>query len=214
LVFETNVGAGLPFLSTLQDLIISGDKIRGIEAVLSGTLSYVFNSISKNKLFSEAVKEAIDLGYTEKNPLLDLDGTDIATKLLVLIRESGYNLNFDKIKIEKLIENYDKQLANSELANIIKQPDLWIEERRERAEKQQKVLRYVAGFENGEAFVKLKEVEKEHSLYDLSSNENSILFTTDYYCEKPVQLKGPGAGFKITSGGILADIIKIANFFY
>ncbi len=214
LVFETNVGAGLPFLNTLQDLLISGDKIIGIEAVLSGTLSYVFNSINETKSFSEAVKEASELGYTEKNPLLDLDGTDIATKLLVLIREAGYNVNFEQIKIDKLIGDYERNLEDANIFDYIKKYDAEIEEKRKDAESKNKVLRYVAGYENEEAYVKLKAVDKKHSFYDLNSNENSILFTTVYYNETPVVLKGPGAGIKITSGGILADIIKIANFFY
>jgi aspartokinase/homoserine dehydrogenase 1 len=214
LVFETNVGAGLPFLNTLQDLLISGDKVIALEAVLSGTLSYVFNSINHNKSFSQAVKEAIDLGFTEKNPLLDLDGTDIATKLLVLVREAGYDINYDQIKIEKLIEDDETQINDKDLLAYLQKFDEKIEHLRVNAEKNNKVLRYIAGFENNEAYVKLKAVDKNHPFYDLTSNENSILFKTVYYNETPVVLKGPGAGFKITSGGILADIIKIANFFY
>ncbi len=213
LIFETNVGAGLPFLNTLQDLIISGDKIISIESVLSGTLSYVFNTINNNKRFSEAIKEAYDLGYTEKNPIIDLNGTDIATKLLVLLREAGYKLNIDDIKIEKLIDNINDNFTIDKLWDTLKSKDESIESLRLEAEKEDKALRYIAGYENGEAYVKLKKISRDNPLYHLSSNENGILFITEYYNISPVLLKGPGAGIKITSGGILSDIIKIANFF-
>jgi len=213
LVFETNVGAGLPFVNTLQDLILSGDKIIEIEAVLSGTLSYVFNSINESKSFSDAVKEACELGYTEKNPMVDLDGSDIATKLLVLIREAGFNINFEEIQIEKLIDDLQEN-KGEEFFEYLKEYNSLFEEKRKIAASNNMVLRYIAEYKGNKASVRLKQVDKNHPFYELRNNENSISFTTVYYNETPVLLKGPGAGFKITSGGILADIIKIANFFY
>ncbi|HEY3390995.1 MAG TPA: bifunctional aspartate kinase/homoserine dehydrogenase I, partial [Prolixibacteraceae bacterium] len=212
-LYETNVGAGLPIISTLQDLVLSGDKILKIEGVMSGTLSYIFNTFSAKRSFSKTVIEARKQGYTEPDPRDDLNGLDVARKLLILVREAQYPLELDEIDLQNLIplelqhaENVDEFLNNLHLH------DHEFEELREKAEKNGKVLRYIAKYEDGKASVKLTEVNQDHPFYSLSSNDNILSLTTVYYNNSPMVIRGPGAGAKVTSGGVLADIVRIANY--
>jgi aspartokinase/homoserine dehydrogenase 1 len=194
-LYETNVGAGLPVINTLDDLIATGDKILKIEAVLSGTLSYIFNSFTGKRVFSDCVREAQRLGYTEPDPRDDLSGLDAARKLLVLGREIGLQLEPEDIKVESLV------LSDAELGR-----------RKARAEKNGHVLRYIASIEGGRASVSLKEVGREHPFYNLSGSDNIISFTTERYKKTPLVIKGPGAGAEVTAAGVFADILRISSY--
>ncbi len=212
-LYETNVGAGLPIISTLHDLVASGDKILKIEGVLSGTLSYIFNTFDRSRTFSQIVRDAQKRGFTEPDPRDDLNGLDVARKLLILVREAGYKLEMEEIQLESLVPA-EMSLSGSveEFLSDLERYDSLFNERRENAQNEGKVLRYIASYENGKAEVALKAVDKYHPFYSLHSNDNIISFKTIYYNERPIVIQGPGAGAEVTSGGIFADIIRIGNF--
>lgn len=211
-LYETNVGAGLPVIGTLNDLLGSGDKILKIEAVLSGTLSYIFNSFSGEKTFSKVVYMAMKNGYTEPDPRDDLNGIDVARKLLILAREIGMSLELNDIKVENLVPERCKSAPTVEkFFEELEKADLDFEIRRKSAEKEERVLRYIAILENGDARVTLQTVDSNHPFYNLSGSDNIISFTTDRYHDRPLVIKGPGAGAEVTAAGLLADIIRILN---
>ena len=211
-LYETNVGAGLPVIGTLNDLRGSGDKILKIEAVLSGTLSYIFNSFSGEKTFSEVVYGAMKNGYTEPDPRDDLNGIDVARKLLILAREIGMSLELNDIKVENLVPESCKGVPTIEkFFEELKKADPDFEIRRKSAEKEGKVLRYIAILENGDARVTLQTVDSDHPFYNLSGSDNIISFKTDRYHDRPLVIKGPGAGAEVTAAGLFADIIRILN---
>jgi len=211
-LYETNVGAGLPVISTLNDLRGSGDKILKIEAILSGTLSYIFNSFGKEKSFSEVVYMAMKTGYTEPDPRDDLNGLDVARKLLILGREMGLSLELNDIKVENLVpENCRSIPAIEKFFEEFEKANPGFENRRADAEKEGKVLRYIAILENGDARVTLQAVNSGHPFYNLSGSDNIISFTTDRYHDRPLVIKGPGAGAEVTAAGMFADIIRILN---
>lgn len=211
-LYETNVGAGLPVIGTLNDLLGSGDKILKIEAVLSGTLSYIFNSFSGEKTFSEVVHMAMKNGYTEPDPRDDLNGIDVARKLLILAREIGMSLELNDIKVENLVPESSKNAPTVEkFFEELEKADTDFEIRRKSAEKEGKVLRYIAILENGDARVTLQTVDSDHPFYNLSGSDNIISFKTDRYHDRPLVIKGPGAGAEVTAAGLLADIIRILN---
>ncbi|WP_185286749.1 bifunctional aspartate kinase/homoserine dehydrogenase I [Chryseobacterium indologenes] len=206
--FETNVGAGLPVIGTINDLIKSGDKITSIEAVLSGTLNFVFNNYDGSRTFSEVVAQAQKEGYTEPDPRLDLSGTDVARKILILARESGYPLQFEEIEnigflpeacMEGSVENFYEKLTEYE--DHFK--NLWSD-----AQKEGKILKYVAEFKEGKAKVGLQHVSPESDLFHLYGKDNIVIFKTLRYSEQPLVVKGAGAGAEVTASGIFADIIR------
>ena len=211
--YETNVGAGLPVISTVADLLKSGDKILKIEAVLSGTLSYLFNSFTKGKKFSEVLQEAQQKGFTEPDPREDLNGKDVMRKILILARESGHALEMAEIVIEPLLP--EECFSASSVADFyqkLKEFDKLFDQKREQAEKEGKVLRYGAEFENGVAKISLKAVDSQHPFFHLSGSDNIISITTERYRETPLVIKGQGAGAQVTAGEVLADIIRIAQY--
>jgi len=209
--FETNVGAGLPILSTINDLINSGDKILKIQAVLSGTLNYIFNTISSEIPLSKAISMAKDAGYSEPDPRIDLSGKDVMRKLLILARESGYELEEHDIVVEKFIPEslFEGEISN--FKNGIKALDAEFELLRKQLAAANKKWRFIATFEEEKSVVSLQEVEFGSPFYDLEGSNNIILFTTERYKEYPMQIKGYGAGADVTAAGVFADIIRIAN---
>lgn len=212
-LYETNVGAGLPVISTLNDLLISGDKIIKIEAVLSGTLSYIFNTFGGAKSFSETVLEAKNKGYTEPDPRDDLNGLDVGRKLLILARESGLEAEMEEIKIENLIPENCRQVSNiEEFFKKLKENDPQFNEIQAKAAKANQKLRYIGTIENGKAQVSLQSVDQNHPFYSLSGSDNIISFTTNRYKDRPLVVKGPGAGAEVTAAGVFADILRIGNY--
>ncbi|KFE99495.1 aspartate kinase [Chryseobacterium formosense] len=206
--FETNVGAGLPIIGTINDLIRSGDKIISIQAVLSGTLNFVFNNYDGSKLFSEIVAQAQKEGFTEPDPRLDLAGTDVARKILILARESGYSIEFNEIENESFlpeecmkgnVEDFYRSLTKyeSHFKNIL-----------EKAKNNGKILKYVAEFKGGKAKVGLQHIAPESDLFHLYGKDNIVIFKTLRYSEQPLVVKGAGAGAEVTASGVFADIIR------
>ena len=210
--YETNVAAGLPVISTLKDLRNSGDKIIKIEGVFSGTLSYIFNSFVEGKKFSDIVKEAKEKGYTEPDPRLDLNGIDIARKLLILIRELGVKMEIDDVIIEKILPPRCFE-ANSVDAFLqtVQDNDDYFEQLRLKAAEKGKVLRYIGLYENNKASVVLREVDPSHPFYFLEGSDNIVSFTTKRYRTTPMVIKGAGAGADVTAAGVLADIIRVSK---
>jgi aspartokinase/homoserine dehydrogenase 1 len=209
--FETNVGAGLPILSTIKDLINSGDQVIKIQAVLSGTLNFIFNTLSKDIPLSKAILLAMDAGYSEPDPRIDLSGKDVIRKLLILAREAGYELEADEVNVAKFLPDELFKDSMDEFWNGIKKLDDQFELKRQKLESENKKLRYIAAFEPGQSSVSLQEVGSHSPFYDLEGSNNIILITTERYNEFPMQIKGYGAGAGVTAAGVFADIIRIAN---
>jgi aspartokinase/homoserine dehydrogenase 1 len=210
-MYETNVGAGLPIISTLNDLIRSGDKIVRLEAVLSGTLNFIFNTISEKISLSQAVQLAMDNGYAEPDPRIDLSGADVRRKLLILSREAGYAFESNQISIVPFLpDNCFSGTLDDFWINIRKQ-DAAFEERRKQLTLENKKLRFVARLENGKASIELEEVGIAHPAYPLEGSNNIILITTHRYHEQPMVIRGYGAGADVTAAGVFADIIRVAN---
>ncbi|MDR1884073.1 MAG: bifunctional aspartate kinase/homoserine dehydrogenase I [Prevotella sp.] len=210
-LFETNVGAGLPIINTMNSLVNSGDKIIKIEAVLSGTLNFIFNTISENIPFSNAIYLAKENGYSEPDPRIDLSGVDVARKLVILTREAGYRVEQADVKKNLFVPQEYFEGAIEEFWANIRQLDPVFEERRKKLESERKHLRFVARYENGECEVGLQEVGQNHPFYDLEGSNNIIQITTERYNEYPMIIKGYGAGASVTAAGVFSDIISIAN---
>ncbi len=210
-LFETNVGAGLPIINTINNLIASGDKILKIEAVLSGTLNFIFNEISADVPFSETVRRAKEQGYSEPDPRIDLSGKDVVRKLVILAREAGYRVEQEDVEKHLFIpqEFFDGSL--DDFWRNLPSLDTDFEERRRRLENEGKRWRFVAKMENGKTSVSLCEVDKDHPFYMLEGSNNIILLTTERYKEYPMLIQGYGAGAGVTAAGVFADIMSIAN---
>lgn len=210
-LFETNVGAGLPVINTINDLINSGDKILKIEAVLSGTLNFIFNKISAKVPFSETVRLAKEDGYSEPDPRIDLNGKDVVRKLVILAREAGYRLNQEDVEKRLFIPNELFEGTIEQFWKKLPSLDAGFEERRQVLEKEGKRWRFVARLENGRAEVRLEEVDHNHPFYGLEGSNNIILITTERYNEYPMLIQGYGAGAGVTAAGVFADIMSVAN---
>ena len=211
-LFETNVGAGLPIIDTVKNLIASGDKVHKIQAVLSGSLNFIFNNFDKNNSFHDVVKEAGVQGFTEPDPKIDLSGIDVARKILILIRESGYEMDIDAIANESFLPAECLATTNNEdfFASLIKHAEHFNGIYEEALAKDSR-LKYVAQFENGKASVGLQFIPKDHPFYNLEGKDNIVLFYTDRYVDQPLLIKGAGAGAAVTASGIFADVIRIGN---
>jgi len=210
-LFETNVGAGLPLISTINDLMRSGDRIVRIEAVLSGTLNFIFNTLSKEIPLSKAIKMAKEKGYAEPDPRIDLSGIDVIRKLVILARESGY-----KIEKEDVVNNsfIPEKYFNSTIDvfwNTIKEMDDIFEKQRVVLEANKQKWRFVGVMNEGKASVSLQVVDPGHPFYDLEGSNNIVLLTSERYNEYPMLIKGYGAGAAVTAAGVFADLIKVSN---
>lgn len=212
-LYSTNVGAGLPIISTIKDFVNSGEKVIKIEGVLSGTLSYLFNSFIGETKFSEIVKTAKESGYTEPDPRDDLNGLDVARKLLILIREIGVELELSDIEIESLVPQKARgDISVEEFFTILEGADNVFDERKEKAKQNGTVLRYVAKYENGKASVQLMEVDNTHPFFNLKGNDNIAAITSENYSTQPLIIRGRGAGAEFTASGIFADILRITSY--
>jgi len=205
------VGAGLPIISTLNDLIRSGDKIIKLEAVLSGTLNFIFNTISEEISFSQAVQLAMKHGFAEPDPRVDLSGIDVKRKLLILSRESGYPFESEDINVIPFLPDECFKGTLDDFWNTIIQYEASFQERRKQLISENKKLRFVARLENNKARIELEEVGLLHPAYPLEGSNNIILITTLRYHEQPMVIRGYGAGADVTAAGVFADIIKVAN---
>ena len=210
-LFETNVGAGLPIIRTMNDLLNSGDKILKIEAVLSGTLNFIFNKISADVPFSETVRLAKEEGYSEPDPRVDLSGKDVIRKLVILAREAGYRIEQSDVEKHLFVPDSFFQGTLEEFWKNLPSLDADFERRRKVLESEGKRWRFVSRYENGKASVELCEVGREHPFYTLEGSNNIILLTTERYKEYPMQIQGYGAGAGVTAAGVFADIMSIAN---
>ena len=210
-LFETNVGAGLPIINTMNDLINSGDHILKLEAVLSGTLNYIFNTISADIPFSEAIHMAKEAGYAEPDPRIDLSGKDVIRKLVILAREAGYPVEQADVKRNLFIPEKYFEGSLEDFWKNIKDTDAGFEEKRQLLEAEGKRFRFVAKMENGACEVGLQAVDSHHPFYELEGSNNIIMISTERYHEYPMIIKGYGAGADVTAAGVFADIISIAN---
>ena len=211
-LFETNVGAGLPVIDTLKHLINSGDKVHTVNAVLSGSLNFIFNNFNKNTTFHDVVKQAQAEGFTEPDPRIDLSGVDVARKLLILARESGEMLEMDAIENDPFLPKECMEAASVELFyETLKTNEAVFQKLFSSAESNQCKLKYVAAFKDGKSKVGLQEIPAGHPFYNLEGKDNIVMFYTNRYTDQPMIIKGAGAGSEVTASGLFADIIRISN---
>ena len=210
-LFETNVGAGLPIINTINDLINSGDKILKLEAVLSGTLNFIFNTISADVPFSETVRRAKEEGYSEPDPRIDLSGKDVVRKLVILSREAGYKMNQEDVEKTLFIPQSFFDGTLEDFWKNLPSLDAQFEKERQEVEAAHEHWKFVAKLENGKGSVALQRVGEHHPFYDLEGSNNIILITTERYNQYPMLIQGYGAGASVTAAGVFADIMSIAN---
>lgn len=211
-LFETNVCAGLPVLSTLSDLVRSGDQIHQIEAVLSGTLVFLFNEYNGKTKFVDVIKKAKQLGYTEPDPRLDLFGSDVKRKIVILIRESGYKCDYEDIQLNSFLpESCLESNSVEDFYTKVEKEEAHFKNLYEAANKEGKRLKVVAKYKNGHGSVGLEAVDSAHPFYNLEGKDNIVLFYTNRYKEQPMVIKGAGAGAEVTASGIFADVLRLAQ---
>ncbi|QJC30108.1 bifunctional aspartate kinase/homoserine dehydrogenase I [Enterobacteriaceae endosymbiont of Plateumaris sericea] len=209
--YETNVGAGLPVISNLQNLINTGDKLINFIGILSGSLSFIFGKLEEGISLSKATYMAKEMGFTEPDPRIDLSGIDVARKLLILAREIGYNLELDDVKIESIIPNKFNNLNSiKEFMYLLPELDLNFEKKIQNAKKEKKVLRFIGSInKNGCCKVQILKIDKKNPLYEIKNGENALVFYSNYYQPIPLVLRGYGAGNKVTASGVFADLLRI-----
>ncbi len=210
--YETNVGAGLPVISTLRDLIDSGDRISKIEGVLSGSLSYIFNNLDGSRPFHEIVREAREKGFTEPDPRTDLSGKDVARKILILARETGVGLDAEAVVVNNFLpEGAMEADSVDDFFQVLEREADFFESLRKQAQQDGMVLRMIATLDGEQASVGVQAVGQESPFYTLSGSDNMIVFTTDRYSVRPLVVRGPGAGAEVTAAGVFAEIIQIGT---
>ncbi|SFC31357.1 aspartate kinase [Parapedobacter composti] len=208
--YETNVGAGLPIVRVLRDLMLSGDRIIRIEAILSGTISYIFNNFSGDVSFHDIVKNAQQLGYTEPDPRDDLKGTDFMRKMLILARDAGYALEPEDVQLGGILpEACLRATTVDDFYRELQAADDYFNELKSKAQRENRVLRYIGKLEAGRVSIALEFVDESHPFYALSGSDNIIAFTTERYKERPLVVKGPGAGAEVTAAGVFADLVNV-----
>ena len=209
LFFETTVGAGLPILRTIEDLVATGDEIERVEGVLSGTVGFISDRLMAGATFSEALKEADDLGFTEPDPREDLGGRDVARKLVILGRMAGFSFEMDDVNIEPLLpgEGWENMTVD-EFWKRLPEVDAYFSERRERALAGGHTLRYLASVDGDHASVRMTEVPEDHPCASLSNSENLVTIISTRYANTPLVVRGPGAGPDVTAAGVFADILR------
>ena len=210
-LFETNVGAGLPIIGTINDLRNSGDRILKIEAVLSGTLNFIFNELSSEVPFSETVRRAKQQGYSEPDPRIDLSGKDVVRKLVILTREAGYKVEQDDVEKNLFIPQNMFDGTLEEFWQKLPALDAGFEDRRKVLETNGQRWRFVAKMDHGKTRVSLEAVNRHHPFYGLEGSNNIVLLTTERYKEYPMLIQGYGAGAEVTAAGVFANIMSIAN---
>lgn len=210
--YETNVGAGLPLVATMHEMVTTGDHVMKVEGVLSGTLSYLFNNFDGKIPFSELVKSAREKGYTEPDPREDLNGMDVGRKLLILARVAGYKLEFEDLEIQNLVPGPIRNTKTvDEFLEKLKEYDSHFEEMRKEAQEREKKLCYIARFENGKPSVALESIGPDHPFYNLKGSDNIIALYSRNYRQSPLVIQGAGAGADVTAGGIISDVLRVTN---
>lgn len=211
-LYETNVGAGLPVVATLKEQVLTGDEVIRIEGVLSGTLSYIFNTFDGSTSFSQVVRKAREKGFTEPDPREDLNGQDVGRKLLILTREAGLRLEFDNIDIQNLVPTEAREADTvDDFFDILEEHDEEFAGLYEDAVSNNNKLCYIARYEDEMATVRLEQIDPAHPFYNLDGSDNIVAFKTQHYQDSPIVVKGPGAGADVTASGITADILRIGN---
>lgn len=208
--YETNVGAGLPIVRVLKDLMLSGDRILKIEAILSGTISYIFNNFKDDVSFFNVVKKAQELGYTEPDPRDDLGGIDFMRKMLILARDAGYAVEAEDVDLGPILPEacLKADTVDSFYAELQKE-NTYFEDMKARAVREKKAIRYIGKLENGKVSIAIQFVDENHPFYALSGSDNIISFTTERYKDRPLVVKGPGAGAEVTAAGVFADLVNV-----
>ncbi len=210
--FETNVGAGLPIIQTMNDLLVSGDRFLKIEAILSGTISFIFNHYAGEKNFAEVVREAQQKGFTEPDPRDDLNGLDFARKMLILAREAGWSCEMEDVQVAQLLP--ESCLLAPDIPSFyeaLRAEECYFSTMKEKAAQESKALRYIGAIENGRIKVSLELVDDKHPFFNMGGSDNIIAFTTLRYSPHPLVIKGPGAGAGVTAAGVFADVLRAAK---
>jgi aspartokinase/homoserine dehydrogenase 1 len=210
-MYETTVGAGLPIIKTISDLVLSGDRILKIEAILSGTLNFIFNELGPEMPLSKAIRLAREKGFSEPDPRVDLSGIDVVRKILILSREAGYQIEKEDVHVEMFLPEKCFEGDLNYFYNEVEKFDDEFETRRIELVKENKKWRFFATLDNGRASVKLIAVDSNHPSYNLEGSNNIVLLTTERYRELPMVIKGYGAGADVTAAGVFADLMRVVN---
>jgi aspartokinase/homoserine dehydrogenase 1 len=210
-MYETTVGAGLPIIKTINDLVLSGDKILKVEAVLSGTMNFIFNELSPEMPLSNAIRKAREKGYSEPDPRVDLSGTDVVRKILILAREAGYTIEKEDVTVKMFLPEECFKGDLNDFFEKVKEIDAEFEQKRKELTSKNLKWRFFATMEMGKARVELLTIGPEHPSFNLEGSNNIILFTTERYKELPMVIKGYGAGADVTAAGVFADLMRVVN---